>query len=155
MSDSDEQMDWDGYTDYKRVAGNIAVEVQSATAAAARIQRANVERAGAEYDATEASQTILSAAKMLYPQLQHYQDANDDYREIVESWAGDDGMFARMRQTSFERECPEWLGEFVDEINEAALLLGYLKAGREEAIDDDSDDDVESEVRQVIEEMTV
>jgi hypothetical protein len=153
--DSTEGMTWDGYTDYQQVAGRVASEIHDATAAAAMLQRIDVEGGQVQpREMAEASSRILSAAMLIEGQLDEYSEYNDDYEEILEDWKGDDGYIKRFRRTDFYGEVPEWLFEFVGQINRAGLILGYLKAGREEEVKDEGDS-ADSEVKQVIEEMTV
>lgn len=157
-TDSGESMTWDGYTDYKQVAGRVASEIHDATAAAAMLQRTHVE--GGQYDAreiAEATSRIMSAALLIEEQLAKWQDNNPEYQDILESWRGSEGEPGRIeqfQQTDFYAESPDWLFDFVRELNRAGLLLGYLKAGREEEIGDDGDAG-DSEVMDVIESMTI
>jgi hypothetical protein len=91
---------------------------------------------------------------LLEPQLEEYGGPEDEYDDILDDWRGEDGFIKRFRETDFYSGVPNWLFEFVGQINTAGLRLGYLEAGRAEKVRDDGDAE-DSEVRQVIEEMTV
>lgn len=154
--DSGTPTEWDGYTDYKQVSGRVASEIHEANAAAAFIQEYHQE--GGEFtprDVTQAASRLTSAALLLDEQLAHFGDDDDRYQEIVDKWRGDDGRIRQLQRTDFLRQRPpDWLNDFVRELHRAGLLLGYLKAGREEDVTDDGDAD-DAEVMAVIEEMTV
>lgn len=149
------QIEWDGYTDYQQVAGRYASEIHDATAAAAMLQRIGAD--GGQFaprEVAEASSRILSAALLLEEQMRLYEHTNDKYSEILDEWTGEEGRIEQMRRTDMLAGAPDWLFDFVREINRAGLELGYLKAGREEEIKDEGDT-LDSEVRDVIEEMTL
>jgi hypothetical protein len=153
--DTGEGMTWDGYSDYQQVAGRVASECQDAISCAAMLQR--IDKTGGQAtprEIAEAESRILSAALLLEPQLEEYGGPEDEYDDILDDWRGEDGFIKRFRETDFYSGVPNWLFEFVGQINTAGLRLGYLEAGRAEKVRDDGDAE-DSEVRQVIEEMTV
>jgi len=152
---SDDAVTWDGYTDYREVAGRVASEIHDATAAAAFIERYHLE--GGEFELreiAEAAGRLKSAAMMLDEQLDYFGDHDDRFQDILTKWRGDDGRIAQLQQTDLTRTHPDWLTDFIRELNRAGLLLGYLKAGREEEVKDDGDA-ADSEVMDVIEGMTL
>jgi len=151
----DSSVTWDGYTDYREVAGRVASEIHDATAAAAFIERYHVE--GGQFDAreiAEAAGRLKSAAMLLDEQLAYFGEYDDEFQEILDEWRGDDGRIAKLQRTDLLRTHPDWLTEFIRDLHRAGLLLGYLKAGREEEVKDDGDA-ADSEVMDVIEEMTL
>jgi len=154
-TDESESMTWDGYSDYQQVAGHVASEIHDATAAAAIIQRTQAE--GGDYNPREiakAGSRIFSAALLLEPQLEMYSDPDGKYQDILNDWQGEDGYFEQFKRSDLWNECPDWLIDFTRQINLAGHKLGYLKAGREEDVEEEVDDG-DAEVRQVIQEMTV
>lgn len=151
----DDSVTWDGYTDYREVAGRVASEIHDATAAAAYIERYHLE--GGEFELreiAEAAGRLKSAAMMLDEQLDYFGQHDERFQDILDKWRGDDGRIAKLQQTDLTRNHPDWLTDFVRELHRAGLLLGYLKAGREEEVKDDGDP-ADSEVMDVIEEMTL
>lgn len=158
QTDSD-GMTWDGYTDYQQVAGRVASEIQDATAAAAMLQRAHVE--GGQYDVreiAEATSRIVSAAYLLEEQMAIYRDTNEELDKILDDWRGEGdetGTLDEFEDCDFYDDTPPWLHTFIQQLNRAGHELGYLKAGREEALDDHDGDPDDAEVMDVIEAMTI
>lgn len=144
MSDSSVTTRWEGYSDYQSVSRRIAESIQQATEAYATIQRAHAEQARVDPDlAARAGARILSPALLLRHHMEEDREAVDEYQEILDRWTGGDGdtgMLDDFRQVELTRECPDWLFQFVQDMNTAGVELGYLAAGRsqkqEEAIDE-------------------
>jgi len=157
MSESEPESSttWDGYTDYQHVSGRVSDEIHDAFAAAGFLSQ--FHQVGGEYEAHEiasASARLISAAYMVDEQLDYFSNGDDEYQEILDEWRGEDGRIQKLHEVDWWQEHPDWLVEFVRELHRAGLMLGYLKSGREEE-DRDEGESTDSEVRQVIEEMTV
>jgi len=155
----DESLEWDAYSDYNQVANSVTNEIHKATRAAGLIQRYHND--GGRFDSREIAESaayIQSATMMLDEQLHYFSGSEssdeDTHQQILDKWRGDNGRISKMQETDFVHECPDWLPDLVRELYRAGLLLGYLKAGRVEEMEEDGDAE-DSEVMAVIEEMTL
>jgi len=144
MSDEEPQTEWDGYSIYARVSAEIHDSVTDALDAHAYV--AAVLSEGGKIGRDEAAPrkaAILSAAARFQTELRvesHRTVASgDSFEQIHGDWFGEGGYVSRLQQGTLREIGNEaWLGEFVAEIHEVAFELGYIAAGREEDVADDS-----------------
>ncbi len=87
---------------------------------------------------------MLAPAILLKQHMERDRESVKEYDEILSRWEGsaDDverGYLEELRRVQLHRKCPDWLEQFVQDLNTAGLELGYLAAGRsekqEEALD--------------------
>lgn len=137
--------EWDGFSDYRSVSERVGKSVHDAVRAYATIQAMHSEGARVSHsDAARAKSDILAAATMLKVEIEQSGVSGEIVDEAEESWAGDDGRVAQLRRTRLSDGCPEWLGEFVEQVRAVAWKIGYIRAGRWENEDDSIEGQVES-----------
>jgi len=156
MGDQDTETEWDGYSIYNKVSAEIHDSVTDAIDAYATIASAHSEgekvRPG---EAAEAKSQILGAAMRFVVELDIHSGAADqlDFGEIHERWdgAGDDtGYIQRLREAQLVSPSTDmdWIQEFVRDIHAVAFELGYIKAGREETVQDNTPDGTSQDMLQ-------
>lgn len=135
---------WSAYSDYQKVTRQAAQEVHLATRAYAWLTAQHREgaRLRAEKTANE-SAYIQSAAMRMLPELRANQETNDIIEGIYTRWT-EDGEYGleggkgdpwppylnAFEEAQLHRGVPPWLGQFVEDIQQAAWEIGYLKAGK-------------------------
>jgi len=145
---------WQGYSDYQSVSRRIAQSISDATEAYATIQRAHEEEARVSPDlASRAGSRIMSPALLLKQHMERDKDSVEQYQEILERWTEgdddvDDGYLTLLQTVQLHKDCPDWLWQFIEDINTAGLELGYLAAGRKEKEEApiDSEDEAVKEI---------
>jgi len=124
---------WDGYSDYQSVSQCNARTIHDAVEAFAQIERGHKEGVKlGDKEAARAGSRIMTAAINVQTELAAYEDENEEYADLLESFNGPDGYVSRLRAVRLGHESPDWLLQFVRDIRRAGFMLGYLKAGREE-----------------------
>ena len=68
----------------------------------------------------------------------------DGLEEIHERWrddpaTGEDGYITRLEACDFRAGQPDWLSQHVDDVIEAAWVLGYTKAGVQKSAEPEAD----------------
>lgn len=148
--------DWDGYSDYAYVSYQISSAIDNAIDAYASLQSLHDEDTKIKpSQASNARRPILSAAMRLLPELEKQKDANETYGEMVDEWTEDgveeQGYIEALREANLQRDCPDWLYDFVLDLRRAGWELGYLQAGRYE--DDEDEDDAHASARKMLEDI--
>lgn len=145
------QTKWEGYSDYRRVSGQVAASIDEALDAYAAIDSAHAENARVSADdAAEARQKILGAALKLAPELENDREVEKQYASILNRWQGEDGFLQRLDSISLRETSPAWLRQFVLDIRTAGWELGYLQAGRTQRAE--PEDPVERDVQSMFKE---
>lgn len=150
---------WEGYSDYQTVSNRVAASIDDAIDAYAYINGLHAEHARVrQREAAEARSRILGAAIKLLPELKanqgtQDQDDQDIYVEILNRWTkehdGGDGLLERLKQIQLQNDCPDWLGQLVQDIRTAGWEIGYLQAGR--TISESNLEPAEEEARSMFE----
>ncbi len=162
LSESTDEPDseWDAYSDYALVSKWVTKSIRDAIEAFALLDQAS--RTGHKIDSREETQLrsdILAAAMRLRVELEAEQERGAQYaNEILGKWeSGKDGEgYIEQFRTAPRGSTPElpFLVEFASDIRRAGWKLGYLQAGREQEQENQGDSG-DSEVYQMIEEMTI
>lgn len=139
---------YEGFTDYQSVSQRIARSIDEAVQEYASLQRIHAENGKVPYDG--AGERILAAALRLLPELEDQRETDVVYDEMLVRWKADEpvqddtevevptsGYIELLMTTQLNRDCPEWLYQFVTDIRRAGWELGYLKAGRHAEEDDE------------------
>ena len=144
---------WSGYSDYEEVASQLHKDVRNAVEAFSHIDSKHSQGIGVTpKTAVKARSAILSVAKRLAVEVRRNQHV-DELGEIHERWSDDEeadeeGLITKLERSDFRAGQPDWLGQLVDDIIEAAWELGYIKAGVEKSTDPTADD---AQVREMFE----
>jgi len=157
---NDQRGEWDAYSDYQLVSKWVTKSIRQAVDAYAVLDQYNQTgtKANNPNQVVRFRADILAAATRLKIELESERDRGIDYAtEILDKWEGEEGYISKFRQTRIvgsAEPTPDWLDDFASDIRRAGWRLGYLRAGREEEVEDEGDS-ADSEVRKVIEEMTL
>jgi hypothetical protein len=140
-----EPAQWEAYSDYRRVSGQVAASIDRALEAAARIESAHAEgaRVSPEF-AAEARSRLRAAMMMLLPEVRHENEENGAYEDILGRWT-DGGYIQRFDEMRLTDNCPGWLFDLAVDIRTVGWELGYLQAGRRD--EGEPRDRVEAEAR--------
>lgn len=142
-----ESQRWSSYSDYETIVEAVAERVEVAIDAYGHLEACESQMISVTNgSAIETKKALVGAGTRIKPEVRHNRDV-EPFDEIWERWQGDDGHVNRLRRADFVEEVPDWLSQYVDDLTTAAWELGYLKAGREEAVDPDDDD---IKIREVI-----
>jgi len=146
MDSPDRQTEWDGYSIYAKVSAEIHDSVTSAIDAYAAVAAAHSEDAKvSREDASDAKAAILGAAMRFVTELElrSSEVGREDFGDVLDDWTGEGGTqghIERLRGASLQNPSDDldWLQAFVSQIHEVAYRLGYVAAGREETVEDNS-----------------
>lgn len=134
--------EWSAYSDYAYVSKRVTESISDALDAYAALDNAVMTgQKLTTHERTELRSDILAAAMRLQIELESERDRNAEYAaEMLDRWEGDDGYIDSFRNTSFVNHSPDWFNRFASDIRRAGWELGYLKAGKENAVKNDGDD---------------
>lgn len=146
MADNEPGEHWDGFSIYSEVSRDIHESVGQAIDSYSAVQASHSEDAKVRRDdAADHKAAILAAAHRLLTEMEIEVERNSansqHYEKMLDNWVGDEneeGWITQLYQTNLSQRSPDWLHNFVREIHQAAWHLGYLKAGRNEEVEDGS-----------------
>jgi hypothetical protein len=144
---------WEGFSNYQSVSDRIARSIHDAIEAYAVIDSRHAEKARIKPGmAAQARAKILAPALRLKVEMAADRNENvDEFDEILDRWAGDDGFLEKLEEVQLQRKCPDWLSTFVEDIRSAGYELGYLQAGR--TVKEKPDDPVERDTEEMFDNL--
>lgn len=143
---------WEGFSNYQNVSDRVARSVHDAIEAYAVVDSRHAEGARIRPPmAAEARAKILAPALRLKVEMQKERENDDEYDSILNDWEGEEGYLSKLDETRLQRECPDWLTDFVEGIRTAGFRLGYLQAGR--TVKEEPDDEVEAETERMFDKL--
>lgn len=143
-SDTGGDTRWEGFSNYQNVSDRIARSVHDAIEAYAVIKSKHAENARVRPPtAAEARSKILAPAMRLKVEMERDRESVELYDDILSRWEGENGHLEKLEEIQLQRQCPDWLSDFVEDIRSAGYELGYLQAGRRSK--QEPDDPVEAE----------
>jgi len=131
---------WSSYSDYEAELEQMHANIRDANSAYAFLvsaQSQDITVSNRSFISTK--QALLEAGLRLKTEIRVNKNV-EPFTEIWERWDGEEGYVRLLRNHDFHESVPDWLGQYNDDIMDAAWELGYLKVGQEKAADPNDDD---------------